>query len=207
MKVEIGEIKVKHKDILQKHINDIKQTQSLIKRTIIALDEFEKSNEVYSFIKYSSKIREFKKILPKIKESLPTFIPKPIDSTKLYSVFGHITPLSTVTENNVLSLNQPVKEPLDEPQLIATMQTGFKKLRSVVCQNEDQIWTSGLINDITCFNMTGLQTIQTKSYACPFDIAVDSDVGVLYSDLPLRSVYKVKNGRKQTLKVVKLLSL
>lgn len=54
MKVEFGEIKVKHKDILQKHMNDIKQTQSLIKRTIIALEEFEKSNEVYSFIKYSS---------------------------------------------------------------------------------------------------------------------------------------------------------
>lgn len=50
MKVEIGEIKVKHKDILQKHMNDIKQTQSLIKRTIIALEEFEKSNEVYSII-------------------------------------------------------------------------------------------------------------------------------------------------------------
>lgn len=194
MKVEIGEIKVKHKDILQKHMNDIKQTQSLIKRTIIALEEFEKSNEVYSIIKYSSKIREFRKVLPKIKVSLPTFIPKQIDGTKLYSLFGHITSLSTVTEKNVLSLNQPVKELLDEPQLIATMQTGFKKLRSVVCQNEDQIWTSGLINDIICFNMTGLilQTIQTKSDACPFDIAVDSYGGVLYSDLPSRSVYKVK---------------
>lgn len=127
MKVEIGEIKVKHKDILQKHMNNIKQTQSLIKRTIIALEEFEKSNEVYSIIKYSSKIREFRKVLPKIKVSLPTFIPTQIDGTKLYSLFGHITPLSTVTEKNVLSLNQPVKELLDEPQLIATIQTGFKK--------------------------------------------------------------------------------
>lgn len=160
-------------------MNDIKQTQSLIKQTKIALEEFKKSNEVYSIMKYSSQIREFKKILPKIKVSLPTFIPKPIDNTKRYSLFGHISPLSTVTENNVLSLNQPVKEPLDEPQLIATMQTGFKKLRSVVCQNEDQIWTSGLINDTICFNMTGLQTIQSKSDACPFDITVDNDGGVL----------------------------
>lgn len=53
--------------------------------------------------------------------------------------------------------------------------------------------------------MTGLilQTIQTKSDACPIDIAVDSYGGVLYSDLPSRSVYKVKNGRKQKLIVVK----
>lgn len=50
MKFEIGQIKVKHKVILQKHMNDIKQTQSLIKQTIIALEEFEKSYELYSII-------------------------------------------------------------------------------------------------------------------------------------------------------------
>lgn len=154
-------------------MNDIKQTQSLIKKKVY---------EVYSIIKYSSKIREFRKVLPKIKVSLPTFILNPIDGAKLYtcSLFGHITPLSTATEENVLSLNQPVKELLDEPKLIATIQTGFEKLRSVVCQNEEQI--CGLIKDIKCFNMTGslVQTIQTKSDACPFDIALDSD-GVYYT--------------------------
>lgn len=95
---------------------------------------------------------------PKIKVSLPTFIPKPIDGTKLYSLFGHITLLSTATETNVLSLNQPVKELLDEPKLVDTMETDFEKLRHVVCQNEEHIWTSGLITDIKCFNMTGLLT-------------------------------------------------
>lgn len=103
---------------------------------------------MYSIIKYSSKIREFRKVRPKMKVSLPTFTLNPIDGAKLYSLFGHITPLATATEENVLSLNQPVKELLDEPKLTATMQTGFEKLRSVVCQNEEQIWTGGLINDI-----------------------------------------------------------
>lgn len=186
-------------------MNDIKQTQSLIKQTIIALEEFENSNEVYSIIKYISKIREFRKVRPKVKVSLPTFITKPIDGAKLYSLFGHLTPLATATEEDVLSLKQPVKELLDGPKIIATMQTGLEKLRSVVCQNEEQTWTSGLINGIKCFNMTDslLQTIQTQSDACPFDIAVDSHGGVLYSDLPSRSVYKVKNGRKEKLLVVK----
>lgn len=69
MKFESGEIKVTHKDILQKNMKDIKQTQSLIKQTIIALEEFEK---VYSIIRYSSKIREFRKVRPKMKVSLPT---------------------------------------------------------------------------------------------------------------------------------------
>lgn len=74
-----------------------------------------------------------------------SFQNKPIDGAKLYSLFGHITPLSTASEEKVLSLNQPVKELLDEAELIATIHTSFEKLCSVACQNEEQIWTSGLI--------------------------------------------------------------
>uniref|UniRef100_A0A8W8LT78 Uncharacterized protein n=1 Tax=Magallana gigas TaxID=29159 RepID=A0A8W8LT78_MAGGI len=56
---------------------------------------------------------------------MPTFIPNPIDQEKMYSLFGKITPLSTATEDNVLPLNQPktsVRELLDEPKLVATIQ-------------------------------------------------------------------------------------
>eukprot|EP00105_Crassostrea_gigas_P017945 XP_011435906.1 PREDICTED: tripartite motif containing 13-like [Crassostrea gigas] len=87
MKTEISEIKVKHRDILQKHLNEIKQIQSLIKETLQTIRKIEKSTEVSSTIEYSSKIREFSKLPPKVQVSLPTFIPKPIDHEKLYSLF------------------------------------------------------------------------------------------------------------------------
>ncbi|XP_052677898.1 uncharacterized protein LOC128158950 [Crassostrea angulata] len=203
MKTEISEIKVKHRDILQKHLNEIKQIQSLIKETLQAIRKIEKSTEVSSTIEYSSKIREFSKLPPKVKVTSPTFIPKPIDREKLYSLFGQITPLSTATEENVLSLNQPktsVSE-LDEPELVATIQTGYKYLRSVTCLNEDSIWTCGETNDIKCFNIKGLllQTIQTKSRKWPNDIAVDSDGNLLYCDWTDRTVNKVKNGQTEKL--------
>lgn len=47
MKFESGKIKVKNKDILQKLTNNVKQTQSLIKQTITALEEFETSYVFY----------------------------------------------------------------------------------------------------------------------------------------------------------------
>ncbi|XP_052679587.1 uncharacterized protein LOC128160325 [Crassostrea angulata] len=204
MKTEIGEIKVKHKDILQKHLDEIKQIQSLIKQTLQAIRKIEKSTEVSSTIEYSSKIREFSKLPPKIKVTLPTFIPKPIDREKLYSLFGQITPLSTATEENVLSLNQPttsVRELLNEPELVATIQTEHEKLRSVTCLNDDKIWTSGKTNDIKCFNSKGslLQTIQKQSGKFPCDIAVDSDGDLLYICGVTRTVYKVKNGQTEEL--------
>ncbi|XP_052678656.1 uncharacterized protein LOC128159567 [Crassostrea angulata] len=204
MKTEINNIKVKHKDILKKHLNEIRQIQSLIQQTLLAMKEIKKSTEVSSTIEYSSKIREFSKLPPMVQVSLPTFISKPIDREKLYSLFGQITPLSTATEENVLSLKQPntsVRELLDEPELVATIQTGYEELRNVTCLNDGSIWTSGETNDIKCFNIQGslLQTIQTKSGKPPTDIAVDSDGNLLYSQLSIRTVYKVKNGKTEVL--------
>lgn len=65
MKTEIREIKVKHKDILKKQLNGIKQVQSLIQQTAQSLKEIEESTEVSLTIEYSSKIRDFSKIPPK----------------------------------------------------------------------------------------------------------------------------------------------
>uniref|UniRef100_K1R8L3 Tripartite motif-containing protein 3 n=1 Tax=Magallana gigas TaxID=29159 RepID=K1R8L3_MAGGI len=207
MKTEINEIKVKHRDILQKHLDEIKQIQSLIKQTLEAIRKIEKSTEVSSTIEYSSKVREFSKLPPKVKVSLPIFIPKPIDCEKLYSLFGQITPLSTATEENVLSLNKPftsVRELLDEPKLETTIQTFYKKLRSVTSLNGDKIWTCGETNDIKCFNIKGslLQKIQKKSVIYPYDIAVKIDGDLLYTCGATDTVNKIKNG--QTEKLIRL---
>eukprot|EP00105_Crassostrea_gigas_P020063 XP_011438747.1 PREDICTED: uncharacterized protein LOC105336219 [Crassostrea gigas] len=207
MKTEISEIKVKHKELLQKHLNEIKQIQSLIKETLHALGKIEESTEVSPVIEYSSKIREFSKPPPKVKVTLPTFIPKPIDREKLYTLFGHITPLSTAIEEQILLQNQPYilytsdRELLDEPELVATIHTGYRNLRSVTCVNEERIWTSGMTKDIKCFNIKGttLHTILTKPGSYPDDIAVDSDGNLLYSDSETRTVYKVKRSQTEEL--------
>nr|XP_034322054.1 uncharacterized protein LOC105320555 [Crassostrea gigas] len=204
MKTEISEIKEKHRDILQKHLNEIKQIQFLIKETLQTIRKIEKSTEVSPTIEYSSKIRKFSKVPPKVKVSLPTFISKPIDHDKLYSLFGYITPLSTATEENVLSLNQPnnfVRELLDEPALITTIQTGYKQLRFVIYINDDKIWTSGETIDLKCFNIKGslLQTIKIKSEERPNAIAVDSDGDILCCDGTEGTVNLVKNGQTEEL--------
>ncbi|XP_052683012.1 uncharacterized protein LOC128163448 [Crassostrea angulata] len=204
MKAEISEIKVKHRDLLKKHLDEIKQTQALIKQTLVAIEEIKKSTEVSPTIEYSSKIREFSKLPPKVKVTLPTFIPKPLDHEKLYNMFGQITPLSTATEQNVLSLNQPntsVRELLDEPELVATIQTGYQNVFSVTYLNEDCVWTCGLTKDIKCFNIKGelLHTVSNKSKQWPNDIAVDSDGNLLFSDGTSSTVNKVNNGQIEEL--------
>ncbi|XP_011435777.3 uncharacterized protein [Magallana gigas] len=204
MKAEISEIKVKHRDLLKKHLDEIKQTQALIKQSLLAIEELKKSTEVSPTIEYSSKIIEFSKLPPKVKVTLPTFIPKPLDHEKLYNMFGQITPLSTATEENVLSLNQPntsVKKLLDEPELVATIQTGYEKLRSVTYLNEDCVWTFGSTKDVKCFNIKGvlLHTVSNKSEQRPNDITVDRDGNLLFCDGTSSTVNKVKNGQIEEL--------
>ncbi|XP_078341740.1 uncharacterized protein LOC111106671 [Crassostrea virginica] len=207
MEKDIGEIKVKHHSILQKHLDEIKQLQSLMKQTLFALNEMEESNEVSSTILYSSKIEEFSKLPPKVNISIPKFIPKQMKRKELCSLIGKLTPLSTKLEERVFTAKKPnksVRELLDEPEVLNTIKTGYEYLRSVTCLNEEHIWTSGKIAVIKCFNSQSVlqKTIRKKSGDWPDDIAVHRDGALLYSDLKTSTVYMVKND--QTEKIIRL---
>ncbi|XP_052677748.1 uncharacterized protein LOC128158826 [Crassostrea angulata] len=205
MKTEINEIKLKHGSILQKHLSEIKHMQSLIQETLIVLGELEKSTEMITAIEYISKIKTFSKFPPRVNVLLPTFIPKPIDHEHLYNFFGQIIPLCNAMQEHVLSINQPktsVRELLEKAEPVATIQTGYYKLYSVICLNEEIFWTcGGVSSDIKCFDVKGnlLRTIKTKSEVNPNDIAVDGDGDLLYSDWGTKTVNKVKNGQTEEL--------
>nr|XP_034315554.1 uncharacterized protein LOC117685341 [Crassostrea gigas] len=204
IKAEIDEIKIKHRDILQKHLEEIKQMQSLINKTLLAMSEIKKSRKITPTIEYSSKLREFSKLPSQIKVTLPTFIPNLIDREQLESLFGYITPLSSASEENLSSINQlntSVKELLDKPELVATIQTGHEYLLNVTCVHEDKIWTSALTKKIKCFNINGSlhQTIRTRSGKRPRDLAIDSLGNLLYADDTSNTVNKVKNGQTEEL--------
>lgn len=88
MKTEIDEIKMKHRDVLQKRLDEIRETESLIKRTLQTLRDIQESTEVFPTIEYRSEIRDFGKPAHMVQVSLPTFIPKPIDHEKMYSLLA-----------------------------------------------------------------------------------------------------------------------
>nr|XP_022290182.1 tripartite motif-containing protein 2-like isoform X3 [Crassostrea virginica] len=205
---EIDENKLKHLSILTKHLEEIKQLQSLMQESLHNLNEMEDSNEVTPTIHYSSKNQEFSKLPPKVIVSMPIFIPKPIyKKEEICSLIGKLTPLSTTLEERVFTAKKPntsVRELLDEPEVLNTIKTGHEYLRSVTCLYEEEIWTSGRTADFKCFNTQGVlqKTTKTKSGDWPNDIAVYSDGALVYSDGTTRTVYKVKND--QTEEIIRL---
>ncbi|XP_078340739.1 uncharacterized protein LOC144627481 [Crassostrea virginica] len=193
MEKEIGEIKVKHHRILKKHLEEIKQVQSLMQKTLVSLYEIEESNEVSPTIHYNSKVEEFRKLPPKVNVSMPKFIPKQAARDELSNFIGKLTPLSTTLEET------SVRELLGEPEVLNSIKTGHDKLRSVACLNEEEIWTSGETTDIKCFNIQGVlqKIIQTKSGERPSDIALDIDGALLYSEGKTNRVYKVNDDQSE----------
>ncbi|XP_055995223.1 E3 ubiquitin-protein ligase Midline-1-like isoform X2 [Ostrea edulis] len=200
MKNEIEEMKIKHLGILKKHLDEIKQIQSLIEQSLVTLKEMEESNEVSVAMEYRSKNKEFRKLPPKVPVSLPTFSPNTIDSEQLYKSFGSLIPLSFTTDENCYTLKTAEtspKELMDEPELVTTTNTGYNNLRSVTCLSEEEFWTSAVVSDMKCFNVqdTLINTIKTKSGEWPWDIAVTSDGDLVYSDWKTKTVNKVKSGQ------------
>ncbi|XP_022296562.2 uncharacterized protein LOC111106250 isoform X2 [Crassostrea virginica] len=202
MEKEIGDIKMKHQGILQKHLDEIKQVQSLMQQTILALNDIEESTEVSKTIHYSSKTEKFSKLPPKVHVSMPKFIPKEIEGEELCGLIGKLTPLSTTLEERVFTAKKPntsVRELLDEPEVLNTIKTGHDYQRRVTCLNDEQIWTSGETSDIKCFNIQGVlqKTIQTKTGEWPLDITVHRDGTLLYAYWETKTVYKVKNDQTE----------
>ncbi|XP_062601173.1 uncharacterized protein LOC134262867 [Saccostrea cucullata] len=209
MKKEIGDLKEKHFDIMKKHAEEVIQIQTLIDQTLLNLKEIEESNEVSMKMKYSSRNKEFSKLSPKVKVSLPIFNAKPADREQLKKFFGSLASLYTSTEENGYKLKKPettTRELLEEPELITTIDTGYEILRSVTCLSEEEIWTSGEASDMKCFNIQGslFKTIGRISGIFPNGIAVTGDGDLVYSEgkKGTSTVYKVTNG--QTKKMIRL---
>nr|XP_034306434.1 uncharacterized protein LOC105325709 [Crassostrea gigas]XP_034306435.1 uncharacterized protein LOC105325709 [Crassostrea gigas] len=203
MKTEINEIKKKHRDVLQKHLDEIRQTQSLMKQTLQTLKDIQESTEVLRTIEYRSEVRDFSKLPNMVQISLPIFIPKPIDHEKLCCFFGHLTPFSTDTKENALSLNlqnTSIRKLLNEPELVVTIKTGYNSYPHIVTCLRDKIWANDETDNIHCYTINGtiIQTIKTKSGKLAYDIAVDSSGNLLFID-GTRTVYRVANGQTEEL--------
>ncbi|XP_062620267.1 uncharacterized protein LOC134281844 [Saccostrea cucullata] len=76
---------------------------------------------------YSSDTKDFSRLPPKVRVSLPEFSSKTIHSAKFCKLFGYLSPLSTTTEENGYEMRKPKKATrvlLEKPKLITTINTG-----------------------------------------------------------------------------------
>ncbi|XP_062615944.1 uncharacterized protein LOC134277628 [Saccostrea cucullata] len=210
-KSEIGEMKAKHMDALNKQEEKVTKITAGIKQSIIDLKNILDSNNISLASVYKSRNEEFRYLPPDHNVSLPSFFSHQINTEQLHQMFGFLSALSITTEERSYRMETPesvscppVKPLLDEPRLIITIDTGYKNLCSVTCLTDEEIWTCGDDKIMKLINLRGKLTksIRTKSGNRPQDIAVTRNGYLVYTDHEKRTVNMMKN--KQIQEMIKL---
>ncbi|XP_052711588.1 uncharacterized protein LOC128185919 [Crassostrea angulata] len=200
--------------VLKKQEEEIKCSISEIKQSITELKKLLNSDDASLIAAYKSRIAKFRKLPPKLPDSLPKFTPQKIDVEQIIRHFGSLSELPIKTEERVYIIGSsravsfPTEKPfVDEPRIIQTINTNYgdtTKLPSISCISFENLWTCGGDNIIRLYNLNELllNSFKTKSGNIPVDIAVTRSGELVYTDFNDRTVNKVKNAQIQT--VVKL---
>ncbi|XP_061167568.1 uncharacterized protein LOC133176464 [Saccostrea echinata] len=208
LKAEVDEMKNTQLQTLQKHLDEINKKISDIKEEINTMEMAIDTNDLSKLFSVTSSVHIYRNLPDKIMPSLPKFIPGKIHE-ELGKLFGALSPSSLTSDKHGYSMKTPQKSPeagssppvkqlLDEPETVTTIDTGYGRLYNVACLSDEEIWTSGNDKTMKLYNINQgslLKSITTMSGNMPEDIAVTKSGDLVYTDYDDRSVNIVKNKK------------
>uniref|UniRef100_K1PUN8 Tripartite motif-containing protein 2 n=1 Tax=Magallana gigas TaxID=29159 RepID=K1PUN8_MAGGI len=202
------EMDTKYLAVLDKQEDEIKHTISEITQTITELKTLLDSNDVSRVSAYKSRNDEFRRLPPKLTVFLPSFTPQKINKEQLYQQFGSLSASSIKTEEHGYPIESPGAESsppdrplIDVPRIITKINTECRKLHSVSCLSDEEIWVCGNYDKIMrLYNLRGelVESVEIKSGNVPYDIAVKRSGDLVFTDYRDRTVNIVKNTQIQT---------
>ncbi|XP_062586151.1 uncharacterized protein LOC134247778 [Saccostrea cucullata] len=183
-----------------------------IKDEIDSVDVAVESNDLSKLFKFTFSVERYRNLPQKVLPSLPTFTPCKIKGQHLSKIFGTVSSSSPTSDKYGYSMkttknspeagsSPPVKQLLDEPQMVTTIDTGYERLFNVACLSDEEIWTSGLDRTMKLFSINQgslLKSITTKSGYSPFDIVTKSG-DLVYTDYYNSTLNIVKNEKIEEL--------
>ncbi|XP_062609569.1 uncharacterized protein LOC134271368 [Saccostrea cucullata] len=217
---EVHDLKIKQLKTLQKHLDEITVTISDIKNEISSIEAFVDYNDITKLlaINLTTTIDKYKNLPQKILPSLPKFTPGKILEEEIRKLFGVLAPSFMTLEKHGYSMrttqispeagsSPPVKQLLDEPETVTTIDTGYENLLNAACKSDEEIWTSGTDNTMKLFSINQrslLKSITTKSGNKLYDLAVTKNGDLVYTDHMDKTVIIVKNeGIEEIIKTQK----
>ncbi|XP_062617497.1 uncharacterized protein LOC134279152 [Saccostrea cucullata] len=112
--------------------------------------------------------------------------------------------MKTTQKSSKAGPSPPVRQLLDEPETVTTIDTGYKYLCNVVCLSDKEIWTRGNDYTMKLYSINQgllLKSIITKSGNIPWDIAVTRSGDLVYTDTSDRTLNIVKNERMEVIRL------
>lgn len=194
-----------NKAVLNKQEDEIKRSISEIAESITDVHKLLMSNDVSLVSDYKSRNAGFKTLSPKHIVSLPKYNRPRISKNQIIQQVGSLTVSSPKTDilgysivSSSTESSLPEKLFIDEPKIIANVDTKYLGLHCVSCLGDEQIWTCYFIKNIMrLYNLQGelVKTIQTKSGNTPWDMDVTRSGDLVYTDYSNKTVNIVKNTK------------
>ncbi|XP_062588352.1 uncharacterized protein LOC134250031 [Saccostrea cucullata] len=150
-------------------------------------------------------IERYKKLPQKIVPSIPKFKTGKNHEKELHKMFGALALSSLTSAEHYYSMkispeavsSPPVKQLLDEPEAVTTIDTGYNfYLFHVAFLTEEKIWTRGDDSTMKLFSINQgslLKSIRTKSGNIPYDMTVTKSGDLVYTDYNDGTVNIMKN--------------
>ncbi|XP_062586147.1 uncharacterized protein LOC134247773 [Saccostrea cucullata] len=166
LKAEVDEMKNTQLQILQKHLDEINKTMCDIKEEIDSLDVAVESNDLSKLFKLAFSVERYRNLPQKVLPSLPTFTPCKIKGQDLRISDEHGYSMKTAQKSPEDGSSPPVKQLLDKPETVTTIDTGYDDyLYNVACLSDEEIWTSGGDSTMKLYSINQgslLKSITTK---------------------------------------------
>lgn len=207
LKSDLDEMEHKYLAVLNEKEYEIKRTMSEITKNIDFIKALLKSADVCRVSEYKSRNGEFRKLPPKLKVSLPKFLPREITTDQLMQQFGSLSPLSLTTEEEYCPIEtERVKSStldrslLDIPLIMTSFDTESTNLISLACLNDLEVWALGGDSIMKLYSYRGeqLKKVETKLKENPCDIALTMSGELVYADYRESTVNIVRNTEIQS---------
>lgn len=189
-KTEISYMHTKYLAAMNKQECQINDTIAEITHNISDLNNVLDSDDFYLVSAYNSKNDSFRSSVPKLKISFPSFCPQNINKEQLCEQIGSLSAGSITTERGDLIEHPGVTSPpldrplLAQPKILSRTNTRYYCLYRVMCMSDERMWTIGNSSIIKLYNIQGelLDSIKTKSWNVPSDIALSVSEDLVYTD-------------------------
>lgn len=214
LKSDVHELKTNFSTALNNHEEFITKKMHEIEQLILHLKNILDVDDIDPVSAYKSKNETVRRLPKIVKIPFQSFTALEINKDQINQQFGFLSgkpyPIEVnlslpddlqAFEKETISMKSLLKEPLTKATICTDYVGHLNGLRSVVCLNDDKIWSSGMNNIISLYNLQGdlLTSVRTKSGKRPTGIAVTNTGDLVYTDEDDKTINIVRNKKIEVL--------
>lgn len=214
LKSDVHEFKTNFSTALNNHEEFITKKMHEIEQLILHLKNILDVDDIDPVSAYKSKNETVRRLPKIVKIPFQSFTALEINKDQINQQFGFLSgkpyPIEVnlslpddlqAFEKETISMKSLLEEPLTKATICTDYVGHLNGLRNVVCLNDDKIWSSGVNNIISLYNLQGdlLTSVRTKSGKRPTGIAVTNTGDLVYTDEDDKTINIVRNKKIEVL--------